>query len=167
MNGVKHTGAGAVPIAQAAEGAGGGTAGNRSGSRAGLDAVIVKTDAAVAVAAVAVHNGMEGRAAGGLSTHDGADGLGGLCTAGGALVDGRAALHNGFGVIGTAGIAAAAAVGAGQAVGNLGNAGVLVHGHKLGGQNQNHAAGQTQQSQHDDGEDNIIHTILPLTPMRR
>ena len=66
MDSVKLAGAGAVAIAQAAKCTGAGTAGNGSSSGTGGNAVVFKAGATVAVAAVAVYNGVQGRATGAL-----------------------------------------------------------------------------------------------------
>src|SRR5699024_6816761 len=102
-------------------------------------------------------------AVGFLGPHDAIDGVGRFVAAGGALVGGGAVLDDGLGVVGTAGIAAAAAVGAGQAVGDLRDARVLIHGHKLGCQHQDEAAGQAQHHQHHDSQYDRVHLFLPLS----
>ena len=129
--------------------------------------MVFKAGATVAVAAVAVYNSVQGRAAGALSAHNGVDSLGGFGTAGGALIGGCAVFNNRFCIVSTAGIAAAAAIGACKAFGDLRNARVFVHSHKLGSQHQNNAARQAQNNKHDDGEGNTIHRFLPLTSVRR
>ena len=144
VNGVKLAGAGAVAQTQAAVGAGAGAAGNTGGSGTGLDALIVKPFAAVDTA-VADNGGAQAGAVVGIVAHNQVDGIVGLVAAGGALVGGGFALNDRLGVVGTAG-----AVGACQTFGDLGNARILVHGHKLGGQHQNDAACQTQHHQYDD-----------------
>ena len=149
MDGVKLARAGAVAQTQTAESAGTGTARHGSRSGAGLDALIVKPLAAVDTA-VADNGGAQAGAVVGIVAHNQVDGIVGLVAAGGALVGGGFALNDRLGVVGTAGVAAAAAVGTCQTFGDLGNARILVHGHKLGGQHQNDAACQTQHHQYDD-----------------
>ena len=146
MDGVKHTGTGAVAQAQAAVGAGAGAAGHGGRGRAGLHALVGKAHAAV-FAAVAQHHSAQAGAVGGFGAHDGVDGVGGFIAAGRALEGGGAVLHDGLGIVGTAGVAAAAAVGPGQAGRDLGDAGVLIDSHELGGQHQNDAARQAQNGQ--------------------
>ena len=99
MDSVKLAGAGAVAIAQAAKCTGAGTAGNGSSSGTGGNAVVFKAGATVAVAAVAVYNGVQGRATGALSAHNGVDSLGGFGTAGGALIGGCAVFNNRFCIV--------------------------------------------------------------------
>ena len=158
MDGVKLARAGAVTQTQTPIGTGAGTAGNAVGSSAGLDALIVKAGAAV-LAARADHGGAQAGAVIGGIAHDGVDGIGGLIAARRTLEGGGAVLNNGLGVVGTAGVAAAAAVGTGQTLCNLRNARVLIHGHKFGGQHKDHAAGQTQHHHDNDSKYDRVHSL--------
>ena len=149
MDGIKLTGTGAVAQTQAAVGAGTGAASQGRSSGAGLDALIVIALAAV-FAAGADDRSTQAGAVVGIVAHDGVDGVSRLVTTGGAF-ESRGTVHDdGLGIVGTAGIAAAAAVGTGQALGDLCNTGILIHSHEFGGKHQNDAASQTQHHQYHD-----------------
>src|SRR5699024_6202010 len=125
-----------------------------------LDALVVIAGLAVVLAALALDHSLFGHGRD-LGAHDLADGGGSLGAAGSALVAGHALHDDGLGVVSAACIAAAAAVGAGQASRHLLDAGVLLHGHELGCSDQDHRA----QSAHDGTEDNSQYdTHSPFPP---
>ena len=130
VDGVELARAGAVAQAETAVGAGTGAARDGSRSRAGLDALIVKPLAAVFAARTDDGGAQTGAVVGGIA-HDGIDGVGSLVAARRALEGGGTVLDDGLSVVGAAGIAAAAAVGASQTFGDLRNARILIHSHKF------------------------------------
>src|SRR5699024_10925746 len=105
------------------------------------------------------HGSAQAGAVAAVGAHDPGNGVGGLVAAGGALVDGRAILHDGLGIVGAARVAAAAAVGARQTFGNFRDTRVLIHGHEFGGQNQDQAADQAKHHQHDDRKQDRVHSL--------
>ena len=149
MDGVELTHLGAVAQTDAGEGAGLGAAVQGRSSGTGLDALVVIRGLAVLGAALTLHNSLLLYGAC-FAAHDLGNGSGSLGAAGCALVAGHAVQNDSLGVVGTAGVAAAAAVCAGQTAGNFFDAGVFLNCHELGSGDQNDCADST-----DDGaEDN-------------
>src|SRR5699024_9623583 len=139
VDGVELAGLDAVAKAGAGKGAVLGPAVQRGGRSTALDALVVIAGLAVVLAALALDHRLLGDG-GHLGAHDLADGGSRLGAAGGALVAGHAVHDDGLGVVSAACIAAAAAVGAGQAARHLLDAGVLLHCHELGCSDQDHRA---------------------------
>ena len=83
----------------------------------------------------------------GLYAHNGSHGLGTVVAAGGALADFRLAVKHGFCVSTAAGIAAAAAVGAGQTLVQLIQPGVALYVEYFGSGSQNQTENQAQAAQ--------------------
>ena len=149
VDGVELTDLGAVAQTDAGEGAGLGAAVQGSRSGTGLDALVVIRGLAVLGAALTLDHSLLLYSAC-LTAHDLGDSGGSLGAAGGALVAGNAVHNNGLCVVGTACVAAAAAVCAGQTAGDFFDAGVFLNCHELGSGDQNDCADST-----DDGaEDN-------------
>ena len=97
----------------------------------------------------------------GVNTHDKGDALGGLRPAGNAAVYGSLAGSHGGGIAITAGIAAAAAVCAGQAAADGFLLGVNFHIENLGGKGQDGSEDAAQHAQHKYGEKDRSHMCLP------
>ena len=135
-HGAKLAGLHAGAEAQAAEGALQGAGGHLSGGDAILDAHIIKPLDGIHAAVAADESDLP-LAGGGLLAHDGGDGGGVLRAGRGAGVDRRVTGHNGGSAARAAGVAAAAAVGAGQMAENGLLTGVLFHLKDLGGHGQN------------------------------
>ena len=102
-----------------------------------------------------------------LDAHDGRHGLRSFVAAGGALSDGRFALENGFGVSTAAGIAAAAAVGAGEAFVQLIQPGVGFHIENLGRGSQHQAEHQPQTAENRNRNHNLHIFALLRKPSGR
>ena len=129
--------------------------------------MVFKAGATVAVAAVAVYNSVQGRAAGALSAHNGVDSLGGFGTAGGTLIGGCAVFNNRFCIVSTAGIAAAAAVGAGETFVQLIQPGVGFHIENLGRGSQHQAEHQSQAAENRNRNHNLHIFALLRKPSGR
>ena len=150
VDGVKLTGVHAVAAAQAAIGALQGAGGHAGNCQTAGQAHIVI--AGLVVAAAGTHNLCHlGCALFHGDAHDFTDLLGQRSAAGGAGVDGSQTLYHGVGVTAAAGVAAAAAVGAGQDLSNGFFTGVLLHSEDLGSDGQNDTEDDAQNRQYDRG----------------
>ena len=129
VDGVEGAGPGAVAVAQTAELAQSVAAVQALDRLAAVQALKLKALAGLPAGTGAGHHGLHGDGGASLHAHDGGDLAGHLGTAGDALVDGVAVLHDGLGVVGAAGAATGAAVGAGQDAGVGGGAGFGGGGH--------------------------------------
>jgi len=148
VDGVELTGLHAVAAAQTSIGTLEGAGGHAGHGQAALQAHIVV--AGLVVAAAGAHDlGNLPGADFHFHAHDLTDLVGHFRTAGGAGVHRGLAGHDGRGVAAAARVAAAAAVGAGEAFRNGLLPRILLHGEDLGGDGQNGTEHDTQYTQCD------------------
>ena len=177
LHGAVFAGLDTGAVAQAAELAGhGAVAADLGSGQAVLQALVVALDLrALGQVSVRVVDLLAGAAhqrnlAGDgfrLDAHDGRHGLRRLVAAGGAFPDGRFALENGFGVSAAAGIAAAAAVGAGKTLVQLIQPGVGFHIENLGRSGQHQAEHQSQTAENRNRNHNFHFFALLRKPSGR
>ena len=161
VDGVELTDLGAVAQTDAGEGAGLGAAVQGSSSGAGLDALVVVSGLAVLGAALALDHGLLLHSAC-LTAHDLGNGSSSLGAAGSALVARHAVHDDSLCVVGTACVAAAAAVCAGQTAGNFFDTGVFLNCHELGSGDQNDCADSTDDGAEDNSRCDIHNPVPPL-----
>ena len=168
VDGVEGAGPGAVPVAQAAVGAGPVAAVQALDGLAAGDTLEGVALGGLLTGAGAGHNGLHRHHASRFHTHDLSDGRGGFRAAGDALVDAVPLFHDALGVVGAARAAAGAAVGPGQHAGDLLHP--LIHRdvHDDGGNHQNDRTDQADhRNQHHRHQNHLhIHTLSP-PPIRR
>ena len=150
MDGVELTGLHAVAAAQTSIGTLEGARGDPAHGQATLQTHIVVAGLVVATAG-AHHLGDLPGADFDLHAHDLTDLIGHVCATGGAGVHRGLTGHDGRGVAATARVAAAAAVGAGEAFRNGLFSRILLHGEDLSGHSQNGAEHNTQYTQYNRG----------------
>ena len=164
------TGSGAGAVAQTAELTGQGTgAANLGGSQTVVEALVIGLDLGtlhqVALSVVLLGTGAADQChlpgdCRSLDTHDGGHGLGALIAAGSTGTDGGFAVQNSLCVGTAAGIAAAAAVGTGQAGIQLVQTGIGLHLEDLGCCGQHQTENQAQTAQQRNCNQNL-HTLCP------
>ena len=143
MDGIKLTGLHAVSAAQAAIGTLQRAGGHPGDRQTAFQAHIIIAGLVMA-AAGAHHLGNLARALFHLHAHDGADLFGHFRAAGGTGIHRSQPFHHSVRIAAAAGIAAAAAVGAGETLCNGLLTGVLLHGEDLGGNRQDNTKDNTQ-----------------------
>ena len=161
VDSIELTHLGAVAQADAGKGTGLGAAVQGRSSGTGLDALVLVAGLAVLGVALALDHSLLLHSAC-LAAHDLGNGGSSLGAAGGALVAGNAVHNNGLCVVGTAGVAAAAAVCTGQAGRNFFNTGVFLNRHELCGQHQNNGTDRTHDGTEDHSRYNIHNPVPPL-----
>ena len=165
MDGVELTDLGAVAQTDTGEGAGLGAAVQSRSRSAALDAGVIVAGLAVLGVALALdHSLLFDRT--GLTAHDLGDGSSSLGAAGCALVTGYAVHDDGLGVVCAACVAAAAAVCASQTGGDFFNAGIFLHGHELGGSDQNDRTHRAHDGAEDNSRCNIHSSVSSFTASR-
>ena len=162
MDGIELTHLGAVAQADAGKSAGLGAAVQCSRSCTSLDALVLIAGLAVLRVALALHHSLFDHS-GSVAAHDLGNGCRSSRAAGCALIAGDAVHDHSLCVIRTAGIAAAAAVCAGQAGVDFLDTGIFFHSHELGGCHQDNCAYSAHNGAEDRSGYNTHNPVSSLT----